>query len=384
MQRFLVASVLAALSLTSALPTTSAATLGACSTDQVDNTWPASYYALGKPATMFSDDCYHQFLVNEPDTATVDVLILPVAGPVGLRDTGLLRQSVNMWAEGIHDGALATGRPWLANGLQIRAYAVGIDVVPEAALQDPEVIIVSADTVTDGVTGYAGVGMDAPLAFCGPVNVNGPFPTSGQIAAVPGFDAHHGNGWGTLALNCGNTYGRHCFVAQASLQWLPSDDTARTLFDLNSHEFGHCLGLGHVGDASDFAAKVYPRDDIMSYENDPWHPNYTLCVSNLNIKTLAYIYGPWLGRAPGTDGQLLGGYMTMENGASAWRAVNAAGGLTSSPSQCAQPTVTLVPQPDLPEVGVPTKNDLVGLVPTVPELKQLAVGLVSEIKQLVF
>jgi hypothetical protein len=68
------------------------------------------------------------------------------------------------------------------------------------------------------------------------------------------------------------------------------------MYDLNAHEVGHCLGIGHVGDALDFDAKTVPLQDIMSYQNNP---NQVHCVSSLNILALQEVYEPVLGTGPG-------------------------------------------------------------------------------------
>jgi predicted metalloprotease len=60
-----------------------------------------------------------------------------------------------------------------------------------------------------------------------------------------------------------------------------------------AHEVGHCLGVGHVGDALDFRARYAPVPDIMSYD---FNPEQVGCVSNLNVRTLEGVYAHLLGR----------------------------------------------------------------------------------------
>jgi PKD repeat protein len=344
-------AVLLLLGTLAALPVSTAATLGACSTSTMANTRPDAWYALGKPSTLFSDDCFHQFLTNAPDSPRVDILIAPPAGPLPLRDISLLRQSVQMWKDGIHDMAQATGRSWLADGLDIHAYVVGVDTAEpgyEAALYDPDIVILTTDVLA---VGYAGIGTDAPIDFCH--GLPNPVPTSSQVAALPGFDDHHGRGVGAMSFGCGDTGGRVCVVANNAFLFLPDDGVGRDFYDLNSHELGHCLGVGHVGDASDFGAKAYPRDDIMSYQNDGWDPPYALCVSNLDVKTLAYVYQPLVAGAPPRDASLLGGYMTMEggrdpwagSGPTSWRVVRPGGTLSTTAADCRQPDMDLLALP---------------------------------------
>lgn len=339
-----------------AMPVAEAAALGACSDTKTTNQRPSSWYSLGKPAQYFSDECFHQVMVNAPDGATIDIVILPPAGPIPTRDISLLRQSVQMWEEGIYDMALATGRAWLANGITINAFVAGVDVQASgynAAMADPEIVILTTDVVP---VGYAGIGTDTVSLCHGIAN---PFPTSSQIAALPGYDDHHGRGVGTYAAQCDNG-GRVCAVVNNGWLFLPDDEVADAFYDLNSHEVGHCLGLGHVGDASDFAAKAYPPDDIMSYEQDTWAPAYALCVSNLNVKTLAYVYQPFIPGAPARETTPLGGSITMEGGketwpgnsvasgeylGTSWRIIKPDGTLGTSAGQCRQPDPDLLALP---------------------------------------
>jgi PKD repeat protein len=351
-QLSLAVAALLLLGAVTALPIASSATLGGCSTEQVPNPRPDSWYSLGKPAQYFADDCYHQFMTNSPDSASIDIVIAPPAGPLPLRDISLLRQSVDMWKQGINDVAKATGRPWLADGIAIHSYVLGIDSAEpgyEAAVYDPDILILTTDVVA---AGYAGIGTDAPLDFCH--GVPNPVPTSAQVAALPGFDDHHGRGVGTYSADCGDTGGRVCVVSNNAWLFAPTDEIAHDFYDLNSHELGHCLGVGHVGDASDFGAKAYPRDDIMSYEVDPWNPTYALCVSNLDVKTLAYVYQPLIPGAPAREPSL-GGYVTMEggrdpwsaggDGPTPWRIGKPDGTLGTSASQCRQPDTSLTALP---------------------------------------
>lgn len=348
----LAVAALLLLGILASLPVADSATLGACSTDTVPNPRPASWYALGKPAAMFGDDCFHQFMTNAPDSPTVDIVIAAPAGPMPLRDVSLLRQSAAMWGKGIADMARATGREWLADGLRLNTFVLGVDTAEPgyaAAVYDPEVLILTTDALA---VGYAGIGTDAPIDFCHGVPY--PVPTSSQVAALPGFDDHHGQGVGTYSAGCGDTGGRVCVVANNAFLFLPDDGVGRDFYDLNSHELGHCLGTGHVGDASDFAAKAYPRDDIMSYQNDGWDPAYALCVSNLDVKTLAYVYQPLVPGAPAREPGHLGGYITMEGGrdpwapgpsSTSWRAIRPDGAQSTTAAQCGQPDYDLLALP---------------------------------------
>lgn len=333
-----------------------------CTTHQSTNPRPDAWYSLGKPATYYDDGCFHQYMVNEPDTATLDVLIVPPPGATALRDANLLRASVRMWESGLKAGARTHGMHWLADGLSITPMVLGEDVPAGPSAFAPDIVVVLGDAGPAGVMwAYAGVGTDAFSGFCKPVQSahDGTLPSPDALRTLPGYDGHHGGGWGTVELGC-ETGGRVCVVAGAALYDLPDDFQAINFFDLMSHELGHCLGLGHVGDASDFGGKAYPPDDIMSYEQDDRDPGVALCVSNLNLKTFAYRYRPFL-----AGGDPLGysadrdGYVTMAGGAdpapdstvlnplpeSSWRIFRTDGTESPSASECPQPNLALIQLP---------------------------------------
>lgn len=67
------------------------------------------------------------------------------------------------------------------------------------------------------------------------------------------------------------------------------------MYNVNGQEFGHCLGLEHVGDG-------HPAHDVMdgSYEDSPGAAGTHLhCVSNLNVKGLESAFGRKLGQPGG-------------------------------------------------------------------------------------
>ncbi|MEA3203293.1 MAG: hypothetical protein QOI63_968 [Thermoplasmata archaeon] len=336
-----------------------------CTTHTSTNPRPADWYSLGEDGFYFDDACFHQFMVNAPDTAHIDVAIVPPPGPLGLRDAALLRQSVQMWEAGLKAGAHTSGMDWLRDGLTITPFVIGEDVPAGPSALVPDIIIVLGDAGPLGVAyAYAGIGTDSPLDFCHPASAA--FPTIPQIQDQPGFDGHDGGGWGNLAAACGGNGQRTCIVTGAVLFDVPSPQQALNLYDLTSHEFGHCLGLGHVGDASDFQAKDYPVHDIMSYEQDGNDPAFGLCVSNLDLKTFAYRYQPFIEGAPAlgyaADGA---GYITMQGGsdpaptnavlsplpASSWRIFRADGTLSTTAADCVQPNTGLVQLPGVPDLN---------------------------------
>lgn len=365
-------SALALLSLASlAIPVTATTSLpgeSGCSTHTSPNPRPDSWYnaELGVPDTVYDDSCFHQFMVNSPDTPTIDVAIVPPPGAFGLRDANLLKQSVQMWEDGIQHGARGAGMGWLADGFQLNPYVVGVDVPIGASEVMPDIVILVGDA-SPYLFGYAfaGVGSDAPITTCHPLTASttaADFPSADQVRRMPGFDGHHGGPWGTLDASCPNGE-RVCTVVGAVLQDGLSAAHTNNLYDLTSHEFGHCLGLGHVGDASDVPASLdYPPDDIMSYETDGHDPSYALCVSNLDLKTIAYRYQPLIPGAPALRyGADASGHIVMQGGAnpsaptnqalanplpaSSWRIIRADGSLGTSAADCPQPDTSLLPLP---------------------------------------
>jgi hypothetical protein len=254
--------------------------------------------SLPANALVFTDNNYHQYILYNMDQTEIDVLILPSASPYALRDVQLMQKSVQAWEDGINN----LGPAWLANGLNIHVYRVGLDPIPHAALWDPEIVVVPAEF--DPVLLF-GIGLE-PMGFLGFHYCHGvapPYPlTSAQdFAKLPGFHTHEGSSWGVFKApadtnaagrGCSNG-GTTCFAINTNFLWTPDAQNLRDMYDLNSHEFGHCLGIGHVGDASDFTAVKYPKDDIMSYSDDGWNPGHVLCVSTLDIQGLEQVYG-WL------------------------------------------------------------------------------------------
>lgn len=248
-------------------------------------------------AATFNDNDYHEYILYEVDTPKIDVLIIPSASPYALRDNAVLKQGIDAWDAGIDE----LGPQWLADGVEIRTYVLGEDIPTMEALMDPEIIVVSAEA---NPVLLFGIGLQSPLIWC-----HGIGPGDGQVEwleDLPTQDGwhQHGEEWGMYSMECDDG-GRQCVVLNTNFLSLPDANNRRYMYDLNTHEVGHCLGIGHVGDALDFSAKNYPKEDIMSYQ----HGSHVHCVSTLNIKALEAVYGDLLGQ--GSVAQGPGTYVEM-------------------------------------------------------------------------
>lgn len=250
--------------------------------------------ALPPAAANFNDDRYHEVVLFNWDTVELDVLVVPPATTSPIPRGIAIERSLDAWESGIRQ----LGAPWLAEALQFHRYTLGRDTPPAEALQDPEVIIVSAevnpavlfgigaasdyfaceavDLILDALT--AGPGLRAPVGQAAP-----PLP--------PGWHGHEGSPWAVMNLHCSETLENVCLVVNTNFAF--QSQSQHHMYDLNAHEFGHCLGIGHVGDAGDFKAKRFPREDIMSYQ---YTPSQVHCVSSLNLRALEGAFAPVLGR----------------------------------------------------------------------------------------
>ena len=288
----------------------------------------------------FSDDCYHMRTgLNAVDSPVIDVLLVVAASPYAERDARMMRQVVDMWDGGFHALARQTGMDWLDEGLE---FHVSIDYVDADGsggefttypIWDPEIVVVTNNPI---LSGAQGIGID-PVAEEGPViagffgpgsicslvrdRIDAPAPECDAIGAifgkegpctnvpnplaglpvwehVPGFDSHHDGRSGTYVEDCGGAGGNICFAINNAIDPLPGvvDNAAgMNTFDLVAHEVGHCLTLGHVGDAGDHHAKRVPASDIMAYTGARHHK----CASTLDLEVFAATMSRYLPDAPG-------------------------------------------------------------------------------------
>lgn len=218
----------------------------------------------------FYDDDHHEYVLYDVDSVVLDVLIVPSASADHAEDTVVLKAAVDAWAAGIQE----LGSPWFATNLTINAYVLGKDSPPQEAVSDPEIVVLAAEY---NPVLLFGIGLEPKQLGCAVL---------GQ-ETVRAYEAHAHDGMRVLASDCSGA-GFVCFAVNTNFL----NGSPVYLQDLVAHEFGHCLGAGHVGDALDFKAKRVPVQDIMSYQHDDEQVH---CVSNLNVRLLEALYAPLLG-----------------------------------------------------------------------------------------
>ena len=310
--------------------------------------------------------CYHMRTgLNALDSPQIDVLVLLPVSPTAERDMRLMRQSIEMWEGGIDYLAAEMGLDWLEAGTDFHITVDYVDLEGGAGselttypLFDPELVVIATNPA-----GGAGIGIDpvdfldaGGFTFLGEDGVpchsmSNPFDFEAW-EAVPGFDDHHGDRTGTYTEDCGGGGGNVCFAVNGAVDPEPTTIESFNLFDLVSHEVGHCLTLGHVGDGGEAVIGAgwgpVPGTDIMSYSTEPYRQ--TKCVSTLDVEGFAVrmsryldVNGDGLVQA---DDELLANDQIGE-GANAFQVQHPSDHLyasaTGSPADCPQPDMGVVP-----------------------------------------
>lgn len=297
--------------------------------------------------------CFHMRTgLNALDSPQVDVLVLVPASPTAERDMRLMRQSVEMWEGGIEQLAKRMKQPWLTKvdfHITVDALSGEFTTYP---LVDPEIVVVGTNPV-----GGIGIGID-PAQFVGDLGIydaqgvpctgiENPFDFAAW-EAIPGFDTHHEERSGTYVEDCGGAGGNVCFAINGAIDPLPSTTEVFSLFDLVSHEFGHCLTVGHVGDGAEGSWGPVPTNDIMSYNEDP--PGLSKCVSSLDVEGFALRMSGYLDR--NGDGRVTGKDQLEANdqpgdGRNPFQVQSPSDHIyasaTGSPADCPQPDVGVLP-----------------------------------------
>jgi hypothetical protein len=238
--------------------------------------------------------CHHMRTdLNALDSPQVDVLVMVPVSPTAERDMRIMRQSVEMWEGGIDYLAGEMGLDWLAAGVDFHITVDYFDLENDEEggefttypIVDPEIVVIATNPV-----GGIGIGVDpVDFVFTDPNlvpchNVQNPFDFE-YWENLPGFNNHHQQRTGTYVEDCGGAGGNICFAINGAIDPAPPAIDVFNLFDLVSHEFGHCLTLGHVGDGAEGSWGVVPTNDIMAYSSDP--PGLNKCVSTLDVEVVA-------------------------------------------------------------------------------------------------
>ena len=321
--------------------------------------------------------CYHMKVgLNALDSPKVDVHVLIPVSPAAERDMRIASQAVQMWDDGLHYLANQMDLRWLAKGfeMEVRTHLVPVDPdgLPEDPIDlvDPEIVVVVSNPV-----GGIGIGID-PTAFAGAIGLiddqglpcaelPNPFSMA-EWQARDGFEQHDGEPGGVYVEDCGGVGGNVCFAVNGAIDPIPGASDFFPLFDLVSHEFGHCLTLGHVGDGADGPWGPTPTNDIMAYSTDP--PLVYKCVSTLNVEGFALRMSNYLdvnrdGKVTGRDalrpndveGDGLNSFQVQHPRDHSYASA------TGDPGDCPQPDLSLVPGAEgdfMPEAVATTRPKL--------------------------
>lgn len=212
------------------------------------------------PATASHEDdgAYDQPVLFEWTTTEIDILITSPVDPKSTdRELEVLMASTEVWRDGVE----AYGASWLQEALTIRIYAPADDPIPPAGFDDPEIIVTSAEQLNR----YSGA--SAPLDYV----VGQSTPANVCVTSTTQYE-----GW---------IYGDPIDPTEI----LGEERPEGSLFNVNAHEVGHCLGLGHV---------AHPARDIM---DDGGPADASECPSNLNIEGLESAFATAAGEPGGGE-----------------------------------------------------------------------------------
>lgn len=302
--------------------------------------------------------CYHMRTgMNGLDSPQIDVLVVVPVSPAAERDMRIMRQSVEMWEHGIDYLAGEMDLPWM-QGVDFHVTLDYVDPTGQNGgefttypVVDPEIVIIATNPV-----GGVGIGID-PVANVFPGQDTIPcLPVANPLdfdawENLPGFNDHHQARTGTYTEDCQNgTGGNVCFAINGAIDPEPGTIDFFGMFDLVSHEFGHCLTIGHVGDGAEGSWGALPSNDIMAYSQDP--PGGTKCVSTLDVEGIATTMSKYLdvngdGTVDEADRLLANDQVgdgsnpfQVQHPRDHWYASS-----TGSPLDCPQPDLGLVPGP---------------------------------------
>ena len=215
-------------------------------------------FAAGAARADHEDGFYSQPTHTQWDRMVFDVLIVPPNhGQIFNFDTDILgggdvneltpnntylaamERAVAAWDEAV----ALFGSGQLRSRFVTNVYVVGRDSIPTGALSDPEILIVSDEN---------------------------------------------------QAFSLGTTYRAPVCVSRMSKFSIVSF-TYADMYNVTLHEYGHCLGLGHMGDqggVDPLAEQKHPEHDVMNgFYGDSvgFEGTHLHCISNLNVWGLEWV-----------------------------------------------------------------------------------------------
>ena len=270
--------------------------------------------ALATGTSTAQEATYQESVFKTWDTTTLDVLIVPPHhgeiyngnGPLGggnpMEATPFnsyllaTEDSIAAW-----DEAIARFAPdWLASTYETNPYVIGRDLVPPEALEDPEIVITASE--------------------------------------------HKGHILGVAV----NLAGNHC-VINNSMFWTASY-TYTDMYNISTHEFGHCLGAGHIVSDEPTHDVMFPTyNDTVGAKDNHEH-----CISNLNVMTLEASFAPSDSDATPAPEIPISQYATTCSAAGASAPAPQPSGSAASPSSAPQSMSSPSPTPAPASSPAPT------------------------------
>lgn len=330
------------------------------------------------------NDCYHMKVgLNALDSPQVDVAVLVPVSPTVERDMRIMRQAVEMWEGGINYLSQEMDLGWLHSGVDFHVTVDAIDLTGDEGgelttypLVDPEIVVIATNPV-----GGVGIGVD-PMWLSRQLEIvdenlvpchtiENPLDFE-YWENVPGFDSHHEDRSGTYVEDCGGAGGNVCFAINGAVDPVPGVTDVFSLYDLVSHEFGHCLTVGHVGDGADGPWGQVPTNDIMAYSADP--PGLNKCVSTLDVEGFALRMSKYLdvnGDATVGESDHLEPNDLPGDGRQPFQVQHPDhhhyASSSGSPLDCPQPDLGVLPGPRVDWTPEPTQNSTPMLTVSSPE-----------------
>lgn len=246
------------------------------------------------------------------DTTVLDVIVVPPShGPIYNNEGALDGNDpseltpVNSYLAAIEDSAAGWdravedfGAEWLKSRFVTNLYVAGRDEIPDSALADPEIVIVSDEWKAN----VLGISLQTSLT-----------------------DDYHS---------------RPCIVDNS--KFFVTSFTYADMYNIGGHEFGHCLGVNHVVD-------THPEHELMAATYADGHGQkgtHLHCVSNLDVLALESGFGAALGRpSPDVVSIPAGSYGTTSCQLPSGRGIPAPAPEPPPATPAPRPTATPTPTP---------------------------------------